>query len=231
MLVLWLLERKFSSWLSVMDMLTTILPGLRRARAGATSVAVADARMIRMAKKVAASPSTVNGKTASKGERPKSSSKKLPADKSNKLARAEKAVAADDASVAQTSSSNGASPTADAAAAPAKSSAKSKKAATPPQDGAAKKVVVLTSTEIGDHLAKTFAIPKTHAKIYLSEAVALIGKSLKKGHKVRIAGLGVFQVKKRAARKGHNPNTGEAMKIKAGKRVGFSAASDLKASL
>jgi DNA-binding protein HU-beta len=90
---------------------------------------------------------------------------------------------------------------------------------------------VLTTTEIGDHLAATFEIPKSHAKIYLTEAVALMTKNLKKGNKVRIAGLGVFQVKKRAARKGRNPNTGEAIKIKASKRVGFAVARDLKAKL
>ena len=89
----------------------------------------------------------------------------------------------------------------------------------------------LTTTGIGDHLASTFDIPKSHAKIYLAEAVALIGKTLKKGNKVRISGLGVFQVKKRAARKGRNPNTGEALKIKASKRVGFAVARDLKAKL
>ena len=90
---------------------------------------------------------------------------------------------------------------------------------------------VLTLTDIGDHLASTFDIPKSHAKIYLNEAVALIGKHLKKGARVRMSGLGVFQVKKRAARKGRNPNTGAQIKIKASKRVAFSAARDLKAKL
>ena len=101
-----------------------------------------------------------------------------------------------------------------------------------PAAAAAKKTsTVLTTTEIGEHLASTFEIPKSHAKIYLTEAVALMAKHLKKGNKVRIAGLGVFQVKKRAARKGRNPNTGEAIKIKASKRVGFAVARDLKAKL
>ncbi len=90
---------------------------------------------------------------------------------------------------------------------------------------------VLTTTDIGEHIAATFDLPKSHAKIYLNEAVALIGKHLKKGSRIRISGLGVFQVKKRAARKGRNPNTGEQIKIKASKRVVFSAARDLKAKL
>ena len=90
---------------------------------------------------------------------------------------------------------------------------------------------VLTTTDIGEHIASTFDLPKSHAKIYFNEAVALIGKHLKKGSRIRIAGLGVFQVKKRAARKGRNPNTGEQMKIKASKRIVFAAARDLKAKL
>jgi DNA-binding protein HU-beta len=106
--------------------------------------------------------------------------------------------------------------------------AKKETAAAPAKKSASS---VLTTTEIGEHLAKTFEIPKSHAKIYLTEAVGLIGKHLKKGNKVRIAGLGVFQVKKRAARKGRNPNTGEAIKIKASKRVGFAVARDLKVKL
>ena len=96
---------------------------------------------------------------------------------------------------------------------------------------AAKAPVLLTLTDIGEHLASTFDMPKSHAKIYLAEAVTLIGKNLRKGNKVRIAGLGVFQVKKRAARKGRNPASGEPIKIKATKRVGFAVARDLKAKL
>lgn len=55
--------------------------------------------------------------------------------------------------------------------------------------------------------------------------------TLKKGGKVQIAHLGVFQVKKRAARNGRNPSTGESLKIKASKRVAFVTARDLKDQL
>ncbi len=94
-----------------------------------------------------------------------------------------------------------------------------------------KATVILTLTDIGDHLATTFEIPKSHAKAYLTESVEMIGRSLKKGTKVRIAGLGIFQVKKRAARKGRNPNTGDPIKIKATKRVAFAVSRDLKVKL
>jgi DNA-binding protein HU-beta len=54
---------------------------------------------------------------------------------------------------------------------------------------------------------------------------------VKKEKKVQIIGFGTFEVKKRAARQGRNPKTGEAMKIAASKSVGFKPSSVLKASL
>jgi DNA-binding protein HU-beta len=48
---------------------------------------------------------------------------------------------------------------------------------------------------------------------------------------VKIAGLGIFQVRKRAARMGRNPATGEAIQIKASKKVAFRAAKDLKMAI
>jgi DNA-binding protein HU-beta len=56
-------------------------------------------------------------------------------------------------------------------------------------------------------------------------------KNLKKGHKVRITGLGIFQVKKRPARMGRNPATGEQIKIKASKKLAFRAAKEVKESI
>ena len=56
-------------------------------------------------------------------------------------------------------------------------------------------------------------------------------KHLKKGDRIRIVGLGILQVRKRAARMGRNPATGEAIKIKASKKVAFRAAKDLKEAI
>ena len=55
-----------------------------------------------------------------------------------------------------------------------------------------------------------------------------IAKHLKKGERVRIVGLGILQVRKRAARVGRNPATGEPIQIKANKKVAFRAAKELK---
>jgi DNA-binding protein HU-beta len=61
--------------------------------------------------------------------------------------------------------------------------------------------------------------------------VDLIVKHLKKGDRIRIGGLGILVVRRRAARMGRNPATGEAIKIKASKKVAFRAAKDLKEAI
>ena len=65
----------------------------------------------------------------------------------------------------------------------------------------------------------------------LEDLASLITKHLKKGERVKIAGLGIFQVRKRAARMGRNPATGEAIQIKASKKVAFRASKELKESV
>ena len=69
------------------------------------------------------------------------------------------------------------------------------------------------------HLAATLAdehqLTKRAGEALLGGLVGLITTHLKKGERIRIAGLGILQVKKRAARVGRNPATGEAIKIKA----------------
>ena len=93
---------------------------------------------------------------------------------------------------------------------------------------AKKAVALLTTSILADHIAGTFEMPKTHGKAVVDEVLDAIIKNLSKGGKVQLRGLGVFEVKKRAARKGRNPATGEAIKIKATKRVDFKTARDLR---
>ena len=86
----------------------------------------------------------------------------------------------------------------------------------------------LGTREISNHIADTFEIPKSHAKEYLEAIVEHMAAAFSKGKKVRISGLGVFEVRKRAARIGRNPQTGGTLKIKASKRIAFKTARDLK---
>jgi DNA-binding protein HU-beta len=62
----------------------------------------------------------------------------------------------------------------------------------------------------------------------LDGLVGLITNHLKKGERIRIAGLGILQVRKRAARMGRNPATGKAIKIKASKKAALRASKELK---
>ena len=58
---------------------------------------------------------------------------------------------------------------------------------------------------------------------------AVVKETLKKGGKVQLVGFGSFEVRKRAARKGRNPQTKEEIKIPASKAPVFRAGKQLKA--
>jgi len=98
---------------------------------------------------------------------------------------------------------------------------------------AATKTAVKTVTlkQIGVELAAAYELPKRTVESILNDMVETIVKTIKKGSKVRISGIGILQVKKRAARMGRNPATGESIKIKASKKVSLSVARDLKEAL
>ncbi len=90
---------------------------------------------------------------------------------------------------------------------------------------------ILTLRNIADILSEIHELPKRQANEMLTQVVEIIAKSLKKGEKIRLSGLGILQVRKRAARMGRNPQTGEPVKIKASKKIAFRPAKDLKESI
>ena len=65
----------------------------------------------------------------------------------------------------------------------------------------------------------------------MEDLVSLITKHLKKAERVKIVGLGILQVRNRAARVGRNPRTGEPIQIKASKKVAFRATKELKMAI
>ncbi len=69
------------------------------------------------------------------------------------------------------------------------------------------------------------------AKETMDAIVGTVTTSLKKNQKVQLTGFGSFSVAKRAGRKGRNPQTGEAIRIKASKTVRFKAGQTLKRSV
>ena len=86
----------------------------------------------------------------------------------------------------------------------------------------------VTLKHISANIAEAHELSKKNAEAILGGMVDLIVKHLKKGDRIRIGGLGILQVRKRAARMGRNPATGEPIKIKARKKVAFRAAKELK---
>ena len=69
---------------------------------------------------------------------------------------------------------------------------------------------------------------KKAAEASVDAIVAAIKETLVKGDKVQLVGFGSFEVRKRAARKGRNPQTKEEIKIPASKAPVFKAGKQLK---
>jgi DNA-binding protein HU-beta len=86
----------------------------------------------------------------------------------------------------------------------------------------------VTLKHLAADLAETHEMSKKQTEAVLGDLVGLVSKHLKKGDRIRIGGLGILVVRKRAARMGRNPATGAPIEIKASKKVAFRAAKELK---
>src|SRR5262245_34325640 len=86
----------------------------------------------------------------------------------------------------------------------------------------------VNTKHLADTLADQHKFSKKQALQIMEDLIGMITKHLKTGERIKIAGLGVLQVRSRAARMGRNPATGEPIHIKASKKVAFRASKDLK---
>ena len=77
-------------------------------------------------------------------------------------------------------------------------------------------------------IAEEAELSKKAAEAALNAFVGAVEGALKKGEKVQLVGFGSFEVRKRAARKGRNPQTKEEIKIPASKAPVFKAGKALK---
>ena len=89
----------------------------------------------------------------------------------------------------------------------------------------------MSKTELVEFIAAEAGVSKAEAGRVLDATLAGITKGLKKEGKVTLVGFGTFTAKKRAAREGRNPQTGETVKIAARVVPGFKAGSKLKDAL
>jgi DNA-binding protein HU-beta len=90
------------------------------------------------------------------------------------------------------------------------------------------KVETVSTRQLAQQLAEKHELSKKQANEIMEDLTSIITKQLKKGTRIRLNGLGILQVRRRAARMGRNPATGEAIKIKASKKVAFRASKELK---
>jgi DNA-binding protein HU-beta len=118
-----------------------------------------------------------------------------------------------------------------AAKATAKKTPVKKKAAAAAAKPKAVTAPVVTLKAVFEQLGETHDLPKKQAHGLLADFVTAMTLHLKKGARIRMSGLGTLEVKMRAARMGHNPATGEAIQIKASKKVAFRAAKELKGAV
>ena len=108
---------------------------------------------------------------------------------------------------------------------PAKKSAPAAKKSAPAKAAAQ---ATVTLKHLAAALSDSHDLPKKQAEAVLGDLVTLTTRHLKRGDKIRLTGLGILQVRTRAARMGRNPATGETIKIKASKKVAFRVAKELK---
>jgi len=95
----------------------------------------------------------------------------------------------------------------------------------------AAKIETISTRNLASQIAEAHELSQKAANAILEDLIANVTKHLKKGARIRLNGLGILVVRKRAARMGRNPATGEAIKIKASKKVAFRASKELKEAI
>ena len=86
----------------------------------------------------------------------------------------------------------------------------------------------MNKNDLIEHVAKEYELTKTFAKDLVENLFEKISDTIHKGDEVSIFGFGKFMLVDRMARKGRNPQTGEAIKIAASKNVKFEQAKGMK---
>lgn len=88
-----------------------------------------------------------------------------------------------------------------------------------------------TKQDLVSEVAKITGLTKKDAGLAVNTTFEVISDYLEKGETVRLIGYGNFEVRKRAERKGRNPQTGEEIIIPASKTPAFKAGKALKERL
>ncbi len=86
----------------------------------------------------------------------------------------------------------------------------------------------MTKADLVAQVAKKANLTNKAAKDAVTSIFGAVSDALKRGEKVVVTGFGTFMVRKRASRKGRNPQTGAEIQIPSTKTPGFTAGKSLK---
>ncbi len=89
----------------------------------------------------------------------------------------------------------------------------------------------MNKAELITKISEDTEVPKIQANAVLDAFVDTVTQTLREGGKVTLVGFGTFSVSKRIERNGRNPQTGQAIKIKAKKVAKFKAGKELSARI
>ena len=89
----------------------------------------------------------------------------------------------------------------------------------------------MKTTDLVDHVATAAGLDRLVARPAVEAALAGIVAAARKGDEVSLAGFGKFKVKDSPARQGRNPATGQPIDIAASRKLGFSAAKQVRDAL
>jgi DNA-binding protein HU-beta len=103
--------------------------------------------------------------------------------------------------------------------------------AAPAAKGKAAAPSTVTVKQIAAELAEKHDMPKRQVEAIVNDLGDAFAAHLKKGNKIRYSGIGVLEVRSRAARTGRNPATGAEIQIPASKKIAFRPAKELKEAI
>ena len=89
----------------------------------------------------------------------------------------------------------------------------------------------MTKADIAEKIHAATGLPKKEAASMMEAVFAIMKESLQAGESIKVSGFGNFEVKQKDARRGRNPQTGEAITIEARKVLTFKPSSVLKQSI
>lgn len=88
--------------------------------------------------------------------------------------------------------------------------------------------MAFTKADIVGKIVDQLEYPKKDAIVLVESVLSILKQTLETGDDVKISGFGMFEVKQKKARRGRNPNTGEAMTIEARRIIGFKPSTILR---